>query len=60
VASVTTPDDLQIEIAHARTVQQAAHRDREHSPNTATIEAARVADRELDVLLDRLLLRGAK
>lgn len=49
--------DLFDDIAAARARQIDARAAWLHSPNAATIDAAKLADRELDVLLDRLRLR---
>jgi hypothetical protein len=56
---VPTMDGLHIEIAIARQVQLQARIACAHSANVDTIAAEKLADRELDVKLDRLLLRLA-
>lgn len=45
---------LEQQIVDARRAQLAARINWARSPNAATIHAAKLADRELDVLLDRL------
>lgn len=47
-------DELLTEIAHARTVQRQARAAQAHSPNADRSDAADIATRELDVLLERL------
>jgi hypothetical protein len=51
---VATTQQLQAMITEARTAQLAARASWAHSPNTQTIAGTRIADRRLNVLLDRL------
>jgi hypothetical protein len=51
-----TLNDLLDDIAQARARQITARAALEHSPNPDTIDAEKAATRELNVLLDRLLL----
>lgn len=53
-AAPATLTPLQQQIVEARAQQLAARLTWARSPNAATIEATKMADRQLDVLLDRL------
>jgi exonuclease V gamma subunit len=52
--TLAAPRTLHQQIADARAQQLKARADRTRSANADTIAAAKLADREVDVLLDRL------
>lgn len=59
MADTGTMDGLHVAILVARDKQMRARIAWARSPNADTIHAAQLADRELDVRLDQLLLRRA-